>query len=112
MLSEFAKLRHPPPEPDQIELICKHAQEKYTIALYGSCISSVSDFLLQAHDLHAALGHRDSNSSRQLSLSSTISAYCLVIHLGPALSAILKLLRGTGQATKVVLSFLHNPRGD
>ncbi|KAL7863396.1 hypothetical protein SRHO_G00123800 [Serrasalmus rhombeus] len=59
MLCEFARLRNPPPEKEQVEIICKHALEKYTVALYGTSVLSVADLLLRAHELHAALGHRD-----------------------------------------------------
>ena len=43
MLSEFSKLKSPPPEREQIELICKHAPEKYCVALYGRLVPSVAD---------------------------------------------------------------------
>ncbi|KAI4890099.1 hypothetical protein NFI96_006573 [Prochilodus magdalenae] len=59
MLCEFAKLRNPPPDNEQVEIVCKHALEKYTVALYGTPVLSVADLLLRAHELHAALGHRD-----------------------------------------------------
>lgn len=39
MLSEFTKLKTPPPEQEQIDLICKHALEKYRVALYGTFVS-------------------------------------------------------------------------
>lgn len=56
MLSEFNKLRCPPPEREQIDLICKHTLERYRVALYGTPITSVMDLLLRAHELHSALG--------------------------------------------------------
>lgn len=56
MLGEFNKLRCPPPEHEQIELICKHSLEKYRVALYGTPVPSVMDLLLRAHELHTALG--------------------------------------------------------
>lgn len=56
MLSEFRKLRTPPPQLEQIELICKHAVEKYRVALYGTAVTSVMDLLLRAHELHSVLG--------------------------------------------------------
>ncbi|KAL6472421.1 hypothetical protein MHYP_G00186090 [Metynnis hypsauchen] len=68
MLSEFNKLRSPPPERDQIDLICKHTLERYRVALYGTPITSVMDLLLRAHELHSALGpsghHRRSIQKR------------------------------------------------
>ncbi|KAL6481161.1 hypothetical protein MHYP_G00092410 [Metynnis hypsauchen] len=76
MLSEFKKLRYLPPELDQVELICKHAKEKYTIALYGTRISSVVDFLLRAHELHAALGHRDSSGPPAVPTKSAKAVVC------------------------------------
>ncbi|KAI4897785.1 hypothetical protein NFI96_003241 [Prochilodus magdalenae] len=76
MLSEFKKLRCPPAEPDQVELVCKHAQEKYTIALYGTRISSVADLLLRAHELHAALGHRDLSSPAVVPTKSAKAVVC------------------------------------
>lgn len=56
MLSEFNKLKSPPPEQEQVDLICKHSLEKYRVAIYGTPISSVMDLLLRAHELHAVLG--------------------------------------------------------
>ncbi len=56
MLSEFRKLKTPPPEQEQIDLICKHSLEKYRVALYGTSVSSGMDLLLRAHKLHVVLG--------------------------------------------------------
>ncbi len=56
LLSEFKKLKSPPPEQEQIDLICKHALERYRVALYGKQITSVIDLLMCAHELHSALG--------------------------------------------------------
>lgn len=56
MLSEFKKLQNPPPEQEQIDLICKHSLEKYRVALFGTHIPSVIDLLLRAHELHSVLG--------------------------------------------------------
>ncbi|KAL1273649.1 hypothetical protein QQF64_026463 [Cirrhinus molitorella] len=56
MLGEFRKLKTPPPQQEQIDLIRKHVLEKYRVALYGTPISSVMDLLLRAHELHAVLG--------------------------------------------------------
>ncbi|KAL0147801.1 hypothetical protein M9458_056878 [Cirrhinus mrigala] len=56
MLSESRKLKTPPPEQEQIDLICKHALEKYRVALYGTSVSSGMDLLLRAHKLHVVLG--------------------------------------------------------
>lgn len=56
MLSEFHKLKSPPPEKEQIELICKHSLEKYKVALYGTLVPSAMDLLLRAHELHVVLG--------------------------------------------------------
>lgn len=43
MLSEFKKLKTSPPEQEQIDLICKHALQKYRVALYGTSVPSVMD---------------------------------------------------------------------
>lgn len=56
MLSEFRKLKSPPPEQEQINLICKHALEKYRVALYGTSVSPVMDLLLRTHEIHVVLG--------------------------------------------------------
>lgn len=56
MLGEFRKLKTPPPQQEQIDLIRKHVLEKYRVALYGTPIPSVMDLLLRAHELHAVLG--------------------------------------------------------
>lgn len=45
MLSEFKKLRSPPSDQEQMDLICKHALEKYRIALYGTPVRSVIDLV-------------------------------------------------------------------
>ncbi|KAL6460126.1 hypothetical protein MHYP_G00318850 [Metynnis hypsauchen] len=55
MLSEFDKLRCPPPGQEQDTIICRRALEKYRAALYGTTISSVVDLLMRAHDLHSVL---------------------------------------------------------
>lgn len=54
MLSEFKKLKTPPPKCEQIDLICKHSLEKYRISLYGTSVPSGMD--LRAHELHVVLG--------------------------------------------------------
>lgn len=59
MLCKFWKLRAPLPETEQIEVICKHALEKYTVALYGAQIATAGVLLLRAHEVHAALGRLD-----------------------------------------------------
>lgn len=64
MLSEFRRLRNPPSEQEQIELICKHAVEKYRVALYGTPVRSVIDLVLHAHKLHSVLGTSLSQPSR------------------------------------------------
>ena len=56
MLSEFKKLKSPPSEQEQIELICKHALERYRVALYGTPVKSVIELMLRAHELHSVLG--------------------------------------------------------
>lgn len=56
MLGEFRKLRTPPPQQEQIDVIRKHALEKYRLALYGTPMPSTMDLLLRAHELHAVLG--------------------------------------------------------
>ncbi|XP_039538620.1 uncharacterized protein LOC120486578 isoform X1 [Pimephales promelas] len=61
MLSEFKKLKSPPPEQEQIDLICKHALERYRVALYGARITSVIDLVMCAHELHSALGPASRN---------------------------------------------------
>lgn len=61
LLSEFKKLKSPPTEQDQIELICKHALERYRVAIYGTQITSVVDLLMRAHELHSVLGPNSRN---------------------------------------------------
>lgn len=61
LLSEFKKLKSPPTEQDQIELICKHALERYRVAIYGTEITSVIDLLMRAHELHSVLGPNSHN---------------------------------------------------
>lgn len=55
MLSKFKKLKSPPSEQEQIELICKHALERYRVALYGTPVKSVIELMLRAHELHSVL---------------------------------------------------------
>ncbi|CAL9705023.1 unnamed protein product [Knipowitschia caucasica] len=64
MLSEYNKLKSPPPEREQIELIRKHSLEKYRVALYGAHVTSVMDLLLRAHELHSVLGPSGPQTSR------------------------------------------------
>lgn len=45
-----------PPQLEQIELILKHAVEKYRVAFYDTAVMSVMDLLLCVHELHAVLG--------------------------------------------------------
>ncbi|KAK2836339.1 hypothetical protein Q7C36_014208 [Tachysurus vachellii] len=49
MLGEFRKLKTPPPQQEQIDVIRKHALEKYRLALYGTPMPSAMDLLLRAH---------------------------------------------------------------
>lgn len=56
MFSEFRKLKSPPSEQEQIELVFNHAQEKYRVALYGTPVKSVTELVLRAHELHSVLG--------------------------------------------------------
>ncbi len=56
----FRNLRAPLPGAEQIEVICKHALEKYAIALYGAQNSTVGDLLLCVHEVHSALSHHGS----------------------------------------------------
>ncbi|KAF4115465.1 hypothetical protein G5714_002954 [Onychostoma macrolepis] len=67
MLSELRKLKTPPPEQEQTDLICKHSLKKFRVALYGTSISSGMDLLLRAHKLHVVLG------PSKCSLPSTLS---------------------------------------
>ncbi|GAA6068688.1 uncharacterized protein LOC113018267 [Tachysurus ichikawai] len=53
MLGEFRKLKTPPPQQEQIDVIWKHALEKYRLVLYGTPMPSAMDLLLRAHELHA-----------------------------------------------------------
>lgn len=77
MLSEFRKLKTPPPEQEQIDLISKHALEKYRVALYGTSVSSVMDLLLRAHELHVVLGpSKFSPSSVQSKAKLSKDTYC------------------------------------
>ncbi|KAL1265240.1 hypothetical protein QQF64_003267 [Cirrhinus molitorella] len=77
MLSEFKKLKTPPPEQEQIDLICKHALEKYRVALYGTSVSSGMDLLLRAHELHVVLGpSKSSLPSMQSKAKFGRETYC------------------------------------
>lgn len=46
MSCDLDKLKSPPLEKDRIDLISKHALEKYGVALYGANITSVMGLLL------------------------------------------------------------------
>ena len=72
MLNEFKRMRNPPPEQEQIELICRHALEKYRIALFGADIRSPIDLVMRAHELHAVLGPCVARPSA----ASTANIYC------------------------------------
>lgn len=56
LVGEFRRLKQPPSEAEQIELIRRHVSDQYRLALYGSSLSSITGLLLKAHELHAALG--------------------------------------------------------
>lgn len=69
MLGEFQKLKSSPTPQEQVDLIRKHALEKYRVALYGTSIPTVMDLLLRAHKLHTVLGPSIANlPQRQLSI--------------------------------------------
>lgn len=55
MLGEFKKLRSPLPEREQVEVICRHAEVKYRVVLYGAPVRSAIDLMLRAHELHSVL---------------------------------------------------------
>lgn len=74
LLSEFKKLKSPPTEQDQIELICKHALERYRVAIHGTEITSVINLLMRAHELHSVLGPYSRNE-HQLPMQSATSRY-------------------------------------
>lgn len=77
MLGEFRKLRSPPPQLEQIDLIRKHVLEKYRVALYGTPIPSVMDLLLRAHELHAVLGPSfECPPQRQVSSTPKRDVHC------------------------------------
>lgn len=77
MLGEFRKLKSPPPQLEQIDLIRKHVHEKYRVALYGTPIASVMDLLLRAHELHAVLGPSvGCPPQRQASSTATRDVQC------------------------------------
>lgn len=76
MLSEFNKLKSPPPENDQIELIRKHSLEKYRVALYGAQVASVMDLLLRAHELHSVLGPSGPQPSQRFKEQRKLEPHC------------------------------------
>lgn len=76
MLSEFNKLKSPPPETEQIELISKHSLEKYRVALYGANIASVMELLLRAHELHSVLGPSGPPTSSRYNEQRKPEPYC------------------------------------
>ncbi|KAK5603216.1 hypothetical protein CRENBAI_012407, partial [Crenichthys baileyi] len=100
MLSEFKRLRNPPPEQEQIDLICKHAVEKYRVALYGTPIKSVIDLVLRAHELHSVLGTNLPQPSRvQMKTRNAdgpvpvLNVPCLVLRLAHARTVPLSIMR-------------------
>ncbi|CAL8395133.1 unnamed protein product [Boreogadus saida] len=77
MLSELKKLKTPPAQPEQVEMICQHSLEKYRVALYGTLIPSSIDLLLQAHKLHMVLGPRSQqNPPTPFRENRNIEPYC------------------------------------
>lgn len=76
LLSEFKKLKSPPPEQEQIDLICKHALEGYRVALYGTQITSVIDLLMCAHELHSTLGPDSRNEPVVQKSKNMRETYC------------------------------------
>lgn len=77
MLREFKWLRNPPSEQEQIELIFKHAQEKYRVALCGARVTSVIELYLQAHVIHSVLGPNTTQLPRpQVKSKADGGPYC------------------------------------
>lgn len=56
LVGEFRKMRNPPPEVEQVEIILRHVSDRYRLALYGCAVTSIADLLLKAHEIHSALG--------------------------------------------------------
>ncbi len=79
MLSEFRKLKTPPPEQEQIDLICKHSLEKYRVALYGTSVSSGMDLLLRAHELHVVAPKL--NLAKKSTVTSAPALASLLVHV-------------------------------
>ncbi len=76
LLYEFKKLRSPPLEQEQIDLICKHALECYRVALHGKQVTSVIDLLIRAHELHSALGPDCRNEPVVQKIKHARETYC------------------------------------
>lgn len=56
LVGEFKKMKNPPLELEQVEIIRRHVSDRYRLALYGCAVTSIAYLLLKAHELHSALG--------------------------------------------------------
>ncbi|KAF5894793.1 Glycerophosphoinositol inositolphosphodiesterase GDPD2 [Clarias magur] len=56
LVTEFKRLKQPPSEREQIEVICRHVSDQYRLALHATAPTTLTELLLTAHDLHSALG--------------------------------------------------------
>ncbi|KAL6455153.1 hypothetical protein MHYP_G00364060 [Metynnis hypsauchen] len=101
MLSEFDKLRYPPPGQEQVTIVCRRALEKYRVALYGTTISSEVDLLMRAHELHSVLGpdYSDQPSERGKSKPGT-DKFCFNCSLPGFTSRTCPNCRGVSSTSK------------
>ncbi|XP_029112112.1 uncharacterized protein LOC114911879 [Scleropages formosus] len=78
LVTEFKRLRQPPSEQEQIEVICRHVSDQYRLALHAAAPTTLTELLLTAHELHAALGPISPNrtaTSAQLTQRPNLHCY-------------------------------------
>uniref|UniRef100_A0A8C9TDM7 Gypsy retrotransposon integrase-like protein 1 n=1 Tax=Scleropages formosus TaxID=113540 RepID=A0A8C9TDM7_SCLFO len=78
LVTEFKRLRQPPSEQEQIEVICRHVSDQYRLALHAAAPTTLTELLLTAHELHAALGPISPNrtaTSAQLAQRPNLHCY-------------------------------------
>lgn len=56
LVTEFKRLKQPPSEQEQIKIISRHVSDQFRLALHSAAPITLTELLLTAHKLHAALG--------------------------------------------------------
>lgn len=78
LVTEFKRLKQPPSEQEQIEIISRHVSDQFRLALHAAAPTTMTDLLLTAHKLHAALGPVSFNRTTAIPLHRDLHCFkCL-----------------------------------